>query len=76
MRIARSGLQIDRHQELTGLAVVLVQTRFPFSVTGAVVAGDHPDISFVVERHIMQPGLLLRAHADQNFGNPRCGIDA
>ena len=34
------------------------------------------DIAVVVERHVVETRLLLRAHADQDFGNPRRRIDA
>ena len=69
------GCKLDRHQELAGLAVILVQAGFPLGVAGAVVAGHDPDISLVVERHVVKARPLLRAHADQDFGNPRLRID-
>ena len=75
VRVARSGRKIDRHQKLTGLAVILVQAGFPLGVAGAVVAGHDPDVALVVERHVVKARPLLRAHADQDFGNPRLRID-
>src|SRR5688572_32591895 len=70
VRVARSGRKLDRHQMLTGLAVVLEQGWFPLGIRRAVVAGDDPDIAFVVEIDVMQARPLRRAHADQNFWNP------
>src|SRR5688572_23153646 len=75
VRVARSGRKIDRHQELAALSVVFVQAGVPLRVAGAVGAGHDPDIALVVEGHVVEPGPLLRTHADQDFGNPRRRID-
>src|SRR5262245_14358160 len=74
--IAGSRLELDRHQQLTRLAVVLVEASSSFGVLGAVVAGHDPDVSLVVERHVVKSRPLFRAHADQSFGNPGLWIDA
>src|SRR5260221_1278903 len=75
VRIARSGRKITRHQQLAGLPVIFVQAGFPVGVAGAVVAGHHPDIALVVERHVVEARLLLGARADQDLGHPRRWID-
>src|SRR6185295_2918311 len=75
VRIARTGRKIHGHQELARLAVVLVQTGLPLGVAGAVIPGHDPDIVLVVERQVVEARLLLRADADQGFGNPRRWID-
>ena len=58
VRVARTGLEVDRHQELAGLAVGPVQAGFPLRVAAAVVAGDDPDVPFVVERHVVESRFL------------------
>src|SRR5262245_15643237 len=59
VRIARSRREVDRHQELARLAVVLVQAGSSFGVRRAVVAGHAPDVAFVVEAHVVQSRPLL-----------------
>src|SRR5688572_12847529 len=70
VRVARSGRKLDRHQMLTGLAVVLEQGWFPLGIRRAVVSGHDPDIAFVVEIDVVQAGPLLRAYANQDLWNP------
>src|SRR4030095_14121509 len=57
-----------------GLAVVLVQTGFPFRVAGTAIPRHNPDMALVVERHVVQARPLFRAHADQDFRDPRLRV--
>src|SRR5436190_22889050 len=76
MRIAGSWRELRRHHQLAGLPIIFIEPGFAFPVTGAVVAGDDPDVLLIVETDVVETRLLFRARADQDFRNPRLRIDA